>query len=317
VLNSSDLGVKLDNFYLLFSGYSMRYFFFVMTFCALYAQTSIAEISLFSKPVSYPSLWESDDPVLQQELEKLVKKQGLWKPVQSKHLSLVLVDISDLKNPKLAQLNGNKMFYAASLPKIAILLGAFVEIEAGHLQDSDELYEQMIKMIRYSDNKSASYVLSLVGGKRIIEIIQAPDFALYDRRHNGGLWLGKAYAKGPAYQRDPLYNLSHGATAIQAARFYYLLETNQLVSPEYSKKMKVILSRPGIKHKFVKHLSTIPGIEIYRKSGSWKNYHADSTLVEYKDYKYIIIGLSDSTSGGKWLEKLALPIHQLVTDGEK
>lgn len=294
----------------------MRIFFFLIMVFILSIQISIAETSQSVKPINYPTLWESDDPVLQQDLEKLVKQQGLWQQIKTKHLSLVVVDISDLKKPQVAALNGNKMFYAASLPKIVILLGAFVEIESGNLQESDELYEHMVKMIRYSDNKSASYVLSLVGGKRIIEIIQDPHFALYDAEHNGGLWLGKAYSKGSAYQRDPLYNLSHGATAIQAARFYYLLETNQLLSPEYSQKMKAILSKPGIKHKFVKGLSSIPGINIYRKSGSWKNYHADSALVEYEAYKYIVIGLSDASSGGKWMEKLAQPIHNLVT-GEK
>lgn len=295
----------------------MRLRFFLMMFFILYSQMCMAAPSLSDQPVNYPTLWESDDPVLQQGLEKLVKNQGLWKPVQSKQLSIVVVDISDLKNPRLAQLNGNKMFYAASLPKIAILLGAFVEIEAGNLQQSDELYDQMVKMIRYSDNQSASDVLSLVGGQRIIEIIQDPDFALYDPKHNGGLWLGKAYAKGSAYQRDPLYNLSHGATAMQAARFYYLLETNQLLSPENSKKMKHILSEPGIKHKFVQGLDSIPDIEIFRKSGSWRNYHADSALVEYKEHKYIIIGLSDSASAGQWLAQLALPVHELVVTGKR
>ena len=291
----------------------MRSFIFLIAVFILSAQISIAQTSQSVKPINYPTLWESDDPVLQRDLEKLVKQQGLWQQIKTRHLSLVVVDISDLKKPQVAALNGNKMFYAASLPKIVILLGAFVEIESGSLEESDELYEHMVKMIRYSDNQSASYVLSLVGRKRLIEIIQDPHFALYDPEHNGGLWVGKAYSKGSAYQRDPLHNLSHGATAIQAARFYYLLETNQLLSPEYSQKMKAILSKPGIKHKFVKGLSSIPGIRIYRKSGSWKNYHADSALVEYKAHKYIVIGLSDASSGGKWMEKLAQPIHNLVT----
>lgn len=291
----------------------MRSFIFLIMVFILSTQISIAQTSQSVEPINYPTLWESDDPVLQQDLEKLVKQQGLWQQIKTRHLSLVVVDISDLKKPQVAALNGNKMFYAASLPKIVILLGAFVEIESGSLEESDELYEHMVKMIRYSDNQSASYVLSLVGRKRLIEIIRDPHFALYDPEHNGGLWVGKAYSKGSAYQRDPLHNLSHGATAIQAARFYYLLETNQLLSPEYSQKMKAILSKPGIKHKFVKGLSSIPGIKIYRKSGSWKNYHADSALVEYEAYKYIVIGLSDASSGGKWMEKLAQPIHNLVT----
>jgi beta-lactamase class A len=275
------------------------------------------QISIAEPLTSYPTLWESGDVLLQQGLEKLVKKQGLWKHVKKKNLSLVVVDITDLNNPKLAEINGNKMFYAASLPKIAILLAAFVEIELGNLQESDELYTHMLRMIRYSDNKSASLVLSIVGGERIIEILQYPDFALYDPEHNGGLWLGKAYAEGAAYHRDPLHNLSHGATAIQAARFYYLLETHRLLNSELSKKMKAILSKPGIQHKFVKGLNSIPGIKIYRKSGSWKNYHADSALVEYGKYKYIVIGLSDSASGGRWIEQLAVPVHELVLGRDK
>ena len=275
------------------------------------------QISIAEPLTSYPTLWESGDVLLQQGLEKLVIKQGLWKHVKKKNLSLVVVDITDLNNPKLAEINGNKMFYAASLPKIAILLAAFVEIELGNLQESDELYTHMLRMIRYSDNESASLVLSIVGGERIIEILQDPDFALYDPEHNGGLWLGKAYAEGEAYHRDPLHNLSHGATAIQAARFYYLLETHRLLNSELSKKMKAILSEPGIQHKFVKGLNSIPGIRIYRKSGSWKNYHADSALVEYGKYKYIVIGLSDSASGGRWLEQLALPVHELVLGRDK
>lgn len=277
-----------------------------------YSQISIAGSSAADPQVKFPTLWNSQDTKLQQDLEQLVKQQGLWKQIQTKHLALVLVNISDLTKPKLAELNGNKMIYAASLPKIAILLAAFVEIELGNLKETDELYEHITNMIRYSSNKSASHVLSLVGGERVLEIIQDPEFSLYDPEHNGGLWVGKAYAKGTAYKRDPLYNISHGATGIQVARFYYLLETNQLLNPENSKRMKETLGKPGIKHKFVKGLQSIPGVEIYRKSGSWKNFHADSALIEYGEHKYIIVGLADMKSGGEWMNRLAEPLHKLV-----
>jgi beta-lactamase class A len=125
--------------------------------------------------------------------------------------------------------------------------------------------------------------------------------------------VGKAYAKGTAFHRDPMYNISHGATAIQVARFYYLLVTHQLLNTKNSQRMKQILGDSGINHKFVKGLQAIPGVKIYRKSGSWKNFHADSALVEYKKHKYIMIGLSDSSAGGRWLTKLARPIHELIT----
>ena len=292
---------------------SMHLFLTFLITVTLYCLSSFAGNLASAQTTRFPTLWKSGDAVLQRKLEDVVREQGLWKQVKNGHLALAVVEMSDLKHPRLAELNGNRMYYAASLPKIAILLGAFVEIEAGKLEESDELYKHMTDMIRYSSNTSASYVLSLVGGERILEILQDPDFALYDPRHNGGLWIGKTYGKSSAYHRDPLYNLSHGATAVQAARFYYLLETNQLLSPQYSKKMKEILSKPGISHKFVKGLQKVPEIEIYRKSGTWKNCHADSAIIQCKEYKYIIVGLSDSIHGGKWLEKLGLPIHKMIT----
>ena len=69
----------------------------------------------------------------------------------------------------------------------------------------------------------------------------------YDPAQNGGLWLGKAYG-GPNdyWKRDPLHNLSHGATTMAVARFFLLLQQGRLVSPEYSAEMKEILSKPDI-----------------------------------------------------------------------
>jgi beta-lactamase class A len=282
----------------------------------LLSVSSFGQNSPEIQPENPPILWDAGDFILQKKLEKVMKQQGLWQQIQTRHLAVAVVDVSNIHAPKLAELNGNKMFYAASLPKIAILLAAFVEIEAGNLEESDQLYEEMTSMIRYSSNTSASRVLSIVGRERTLEILQDPHFALYDSQHNGGLWIGKDYGKSGAYRRDPLHNLSHGATAIQAARFYYLLATNQLLGPFYTKKMKEILSNPGIKHKFVKGLEKVPGIRMYRKSGSWKNYHADSALVEYKEHAYIIVGLSDSNRGGRWLEKLSLPIHKMITGNQ-
>jgi beta-lactamase class A len=185
-------------------------------------------------------------------------------------------------------------------------------------------------MIRFSSNAAATRVLDRVGREELLEIIQSFKFRLYDPEHGGGLWVGKDYAKKGAFQRDPLKNLSHGATALQVARrdplknlshgatalqvarFYYLLDTNRLVNPELTLQMKEILSNPGISHKFVRGLESLSDVKIYRKSGSWKDYHADSALIEYQGHKYIIVGLARHPGGGKWLESLALPLHELI-----
>jgi len=167
-------------------------------------------------------------------------------------------------------------------------------------------------MIRKSSNADATRMLNLVGKNRLLEILQDDEYDLYDERVNGGLWVGKEYGKAGAYKRDPLANLSHGATAMQAAKFYYLMETGRLANPELTREMKSMLGNPGIKHKFVKGLSSYPDAKIFRKSGSWSHWHADSALIEANGRKYIIVGLVDDKSGGLWLSRMIKPIHQFM-----
>lgn len=265
----------------------------------------------------YPKLRERIDPVLQQQLEQLVRDKGMQKAVAEERLAIALADITDLTKPRVAAVNGDVMEYAASLPKIAILLAAFVQIDQGKIELDEKLESDMTEMIRHSSNSAATRVLDLVGREKLLQIVQSPRYLLYDKRHDGGLWVGKAYAKDGAYHRDPMHQISHGITAMQGVRFYYLMETGRLVGPESTRKMKEILSRPALNHKFVKGLRSRPGVKLYRKSGTWKQFHADSALVEYGTRKYIVVGLAEDSRGGKWLEELAAPLHDLVVNGAR
>mgnify|MGYP001557039417 CR=1 FL=1 len=256
------------------------------------------------------------DHGLQQALEQLVREQGLWSQVESRKLALGLVDITDIDAPRYAALNPDHMMYAASLPKIAILLGAYVEVTEGDLQLEEGLHEDMVRMIRYSDNASATRVLEKVGREDLIDILTSERLRLYDPAHNGGLWVGKDYARQNAFRRDPLHNLSHGATVYQVARFFYLLEKGDLVDDAYRDEMKEILSKPGIEPKFVAGLRNRPVTEMYRKSGTWRQYHADAALVEAGGHRFIMVGLAQHPDGGKWLTRLAAPMHDLVVGGE-
>lgn len=264
----------------------------------------------------FPVLWDCNDPILQQQLEKILAQLKYTGAIKRKKLAVVLVDITDLDEPRVAAVNGNHMIYAASIPKLAILLGAFIEIREGHIKLDAETRESLTRMIRYSSNVDATRMLNRIGKERLLEILQSEEFALYDPEVNGGLWLGKEYGKSAAYQRDPLHNLSHGATAMQVARFYYLLETRRVVGERLSIEMKSMLGDPGIKHKFVKGLAAYPDVEIYRKSGTWKRWHGDSAIVEVGKLQYIIVGLAEDTRGGTWLTELIKPIHELMLAGQ-
>ncbi len=260
-----------------------------------------------------PSLGETCDPRLQKALVTHLSSLNLNHATERKLLSVVLVDITDTTSPRMAYVNPNEMMYAASLPKIAILLGAFEKIANGEMAFDDEILEKLKLMIRNSCNTSATEILHRVGMAYLAELLQSPRYRLYDPQKNGGLWVGKDYAKVPAWKRDPLHDLSHGATAFQVARFYYLLETGQLVSPEFSRLMKSILADPAIEHKFVKGLKEIqPDSAIYRKSGTWGPYHSDSAIVEHHGRRYIAVALAKSTHGERWLQKLIVALDDII-----
>ena len=100
---------------------------------------------------------------------------------------------------------------------------------------------------------------------------------------------------------------------MQVARFYYFLETNRLVSAKLTKSMKEILSKPAINHKFVKGLKSIqPSSEIFRKSGSWRQFHADSAIVERDGRRYIAVALAENPKGGQWLSQLIVEMDKLI-----
>lgn len=275
--------------------------FFLILATPTYAQQGPADLS------------ENCDPTLQKGLERCLTALKLNKAAKHKDLSIVLVDITNPSLPRMAYINPNEMMYAASLPKIAILLGAFDRIAKGEMTLDDETHEKLALMIRNSSNQAATEILNQVGKSYLADLLQSPRYRLYDPERNGGLWVGKEYSKSGAWKRDPLHNLSHGATALQVARFYYMLQTGQLVSPEYSRQMKDILADPAIKHKFVKGLETKRSdSHIYRKSGTWKQYHSDSAIIEHGGHRYIAVALAKSPLGGKWLSDLIVAMDELI-----
>jgi beta-lactamase class A len=262
--------------------------------------------------VSAPDLRACADPALQAGLEREIARLGLSPAIADRRLAVAVVDLSAEGAPRLAMLNGDEMMYAASLPKIAILLGAFVQAERGKLVLDEPTLASLDRMIRNSSNTDASAMLAKVGEETLLEILTSPRYRFYDPATGGGLWVGKAYGKAPAYRRDPLEGLSHGATAFQVARFYYLLDRGELVSPELTRQMKAALADPGIRHKFVKGLESKPDTRIYRKSGTWRQFHSDSALVEGRRRRCILVGIAEDPRGGEWLEKMAAPLSDLV-----
>ena len=264
----------------------------------------------------YPDLRKSIDSKFQAAFEKALDKQfgqDIWDLVKAKKVGIVLADITDPHKPKVAGVNRDVMLYAASLPKIAIVLGAFVQMERGKMTMDDKTRNLLNVTVRKSSNKAATELLNQVGIQNLAEILQSDRYRLYDPEYNGGLWVGRDYGGGKVWKRDPINNLSHGASAMQTARFYYLGATGRLVAPQYQKDLEAIFSKPGITHKFVKGMKQKkPEAEIYRKSGSWRQFHADSGVITQKDKEYIIVALVEDPQGGEGLVELITAVDDLM-----
>lgn len=254
------------------------------------------------------------DQNFQKALENALAQNRTWqKLIRKKKMSVGLVDMSDLGHILFARVNGGEMMYAASLPKIAVLLAAFHCFEYDGLEQTPRIMEDLTLMIRNSNNQAATRVIEIISLQRIQQILMMPRYDFYDQDHGGGLWVGKKYAKTDSWLPDPVKGLCHGATATQVCRFYYELAMGRLINPERSRQMLEILVDPGIEHKFVKVLKNIvPDAKIFRKSGTWKTWHSDSVLVWGPEWRrYIAVALVEDQNGEMILRKL-LPVLESV-----
>jgi len=256
----------------------------------------------------------TQDDDLQELLNKSLTELDLKRFVSDNKLSVTLVDITNIDQPVLAHFNGSNSYYAASLPKLAILLAVYEEAHQGNLELDESVRQSLDQMIRKSSNSEATRLYELVGPARIEEILRSDRYRLYDEKTGGGLWVGKPYAKQTVWKRDPLANLSHAASGIQVARFYFMLERGELAHPRFRDEMKSILVDSSINHKFVKGMTEHrPEAKVYRKSGTWRNYHSDSALVERADgRKYIAVGLAQIDSGSQLLEQIIVNLDQAI-----
>lgn len=256
------------------------------------------------------------DRDLQKDIETELFKNPKWRAlIKQKKMAVGIVDLRNTNEPKFARINGNHMMYAASLPKIAILLAAMDAIENGELKETQEIKNDMRIMISKSDNAASTRMIDRVGYAKIESVMTDPKYGFYDEEKGGGLWVGKRYGGGGDTNREPLKNLSHAATVTQVCRYYYLLANGELVNRKRSEQMLDIMEKPDLHHKFISVLDKIaPNASVYRKSGSWKTYHSDSVLVWGKDLdrRYILVALIDDPAGEQIIRDLVKPVEKVL-----
>jgi beta-lactamase class A len=271
-----------------------------------------------AQAADWQPLYDSVDPALQKSLEDRLNANPEWaRLIARKKMAIGLVDMSGEK-PRFARVNGNQMMYAASLPKIAILVSAYVSFEDGSLAETDEIHKDLGDMIRVSSNSAATRLIDKVGMKKIQSVMKDPQYGFYDEKRGGGLWVGKRFASAGPRIGDPMHNISHGATATQVCRFFYLVATGKLINAERSAMMLKDLSDPHLHHKFVSQIEErAPDAKLYRKSGTWKQWHADAIMVQGTRWRdYILVGLVESDNGEAIIRQVLPVVEELIVPPE-
>ena len=290
-----------------------KFLFLILFFLGI---SLAAQQKLPLKNTEVKSLTSLHNVTLQKDLEKEILKNPTWKNlIDKKKMSVGVVDLSNPKEARFARINGDYMMYAASLPKIAVLLASVDAIENGELKETDEIKKDMRIMISKSNNQATTRMIDRVGYEKIESVLTDPKYEFYDEDNGGGLWVGKRYGGGGDTNREPLKNLSHAASVTQVCRFYYLLANGKLVNEKRSKQMLDIMVNPDLHHKFVNSIEQIaPLAKLYRKSGSWKTYHSDSILVWGKNpnRRYILVALIDDPNGEQIIRNLVKPIEKIL-----
>lgn len=257
------------------------------------------------------------DVALQRQLDSILSVAPFRRLLQRRQLSVALVDLSDSSALRFAGVEDDRMRYAASLPKIAIMLTVFDGIEQGRFTYTPALRAELELMIRRSDNHASTRLIEMVGFEHIAAVLQDPRYQLYDPRRNGGLWVGRDYGGGPGlWRRDPMHQISHGATARQVARFLVMMQQGRLISPTASAEMKRIMGNPAIHHKFVLGLDARPRSRIFRKSGTWRDWHADAALVQRDGHTYVAVALMESSAKGI-MSRLIVQLDNIVFAGPR
>ena len=216
------------------------------------------------------------------------------------------VGLLDLRRPRVAMIHPDRIEYAASVPKIGILLAYFAtSLDA-------ETEHELGLMVKASSNEMAAKHSRAMGLREIQEVLNAHGF--YDATRGGGLWVGKHY--GPNSERigDPVADHSHAATVRLLLRFYWLLDQERVLSRAASRTMRALFLSPAIPHddhKFVRALAA-RDVVLLRKWGSWQDYLHGTALIEGPNRKYVLVGLTRHASGDAYLEDLARAVDDLM-----
>ncbi|HEX8407546.1 MAG TPA: serine hydrolase [Thermoanaerobaculia bacterium] len=253
------------------------------------------------------------DPALQAKLESI---DAALRDRYAMTTEQTAAGVLDLQSGRVAMIHPDRIEYAASVPKLGILLAYFQLHPEAATKVDPQTRQELGLMAKASSNEMAAKFSRAMGLREVQRVIES--YGFYDAARGGGIWVGKHY--GPNSERigDPVADHSHAATVRQLLRFYLLMDQGKLVSPEASRTMRDLLASPAIPHDDIKFVKALKGrnVDIVRKWGSWENWLHDSALITGPDRRYVLVALTRHEKGDEYLVDLATAVDDAMTSRE-
>lgn len=279
------------------------------TLIAVSFLVSISCASLAQNNKLYPF---KTDASLNQSLSKIVHECELdssFDAGEDGHLkiSLAIIDLNQ-KTPVIAGVNMDSFIYPASVYKMYVameilkqvsekkysLFKSYVVHSPNDVDHSSEISWDPRPLLREGDTVTIQYLLDLMitrsdnsAANCLIDVAGRKN--INNTMHQYG-WYGSEVTRKYLSRKfeDPGYDTvrSTVTNARHAAEFMYLIQTNKLVNPWVSKKLKIFLGQQLDTTKLTTGLPS--NAMFYHKSGWWSFFTNDVGIVDDGKIKYII-----------------------------
>jgi len=251
------------------------------------------------------------NPALQAQLEKI---DATLRATYDMIPAQTAVGVLDLQSLRLGMIHPDREEYAASIPKIGILLAYFQLHPEAATNLNFQTRHELGLMAKASNNELAAKFSRALGLKQIQAVLDSYHF--YDTNHGGGLWVGKHYGQSDERYGSPVGDNSHAATVRQLLRYFLMLEQGRLVSPAASRTMREIFASPDIPHDDIKFVKALAGrhVQIIRKWGDWEDWHHDAAIVTGGGRHYILVALTRHPRGDDYLMALAQAVDDYLVN---
>lgn len=251
------------------------------------------------------------DAELQTALESIDQRIGEELGIPPADRAFGVLDLTDLH---LAMIQPDVMFYAASVPKICIVMAYFATHPEAVADLDPEVERELQHVIKRSDNQLAAKYSQMVGLDTIQEMLQSKRYRFYDQEHGGGFWCGKHYGIAQPRLADPVHDHSHAATVRQCLRYYLMLEQGRLVSAAACARLKRIFAAPDLEFHNQSFVLGLNGrdLTIIRKSGMWEDWHLDTARIQHGERVYLLAGMVRHPMGREYLAQMATAVDEAL-----